>query len=75
MDKATELPIQDCDLTVTVGTDGVWLHFGAYSAIHVSNTLGGRQGVIGGNISRWCIEREEQAKQIRADNGQFGVGA
>lgn len=67
MDKATELPIQDCDLTVSVGRDGVWLHFGAYSAIHVSNTLCERPGVIGKNIAEWCVAREEQAKQIRAD--------
>lgn len=75
MDRATELPIKDCDLAVTVGSDGVWLHFGAYAAIHVANTLCERQGVFYANIAKWCVSREEQAKQIRADNGQFGVGA
>ena len=61
MDKAIELPITECDLKVQVGTDGVWLHFGQYAAIHVHNTLGQTGVVIGGNINKWCLAREEQA--------------
>ena len=72
--NAIELPIEDCDLTVAVGRDGVWMYFGPFTAIHVSNSLCERRGIIGSNITKWCVDREEQAKQIRADNSQFGVG-
>ena len=71
----TQLPIQDCDLEVRVGRDGVWLHFGNYAAIHVHNTLGGGHGIIQKQIDEWCVSRQEQAKQINDDDGQFGVGA
>lgn len=75
MDKATELPIQDCDITIRVGRDGVWLSLGAHTAFHVMNTLGDGGHIIGNNVAKWCVEREQQAKEIEADNGQFGVGA
>ena len=75
MDKSIDLPITDCDITITVGRDGVWLHFGQYTTIHVHNTLGQDGSIISKNINKWCIERQAQAQQIRDDNGQFGVGA
>ena len=72
---ATELPIQDCDIKINVGRDGVWLMLGPYTCFHVMNTLGRNGRVIENQVAKWCIEREEQAKQVRIDNGQFGVGA
>ena len=71
----TELPIQDCDISIRVGRDGVWLHFGDYAAIHVHNTLGDKSGIMAAQINKWCIDRQEQAKQIDNDNSQFGVDA
>lgn len=64
MDKSIELPIQECDIKITVGRDGVWLHIGEYSMHHVMNTLGGDGHVIGGNVAKWCLARQEQAKKI-----------
>jgi hypothetical protein len=60
-DKALELPIQDCDIKVTVGRDGVWLHLGPYAMFHVANTLGQDGHIIGGNVRKWVLAREEQA--------------
>lgn len=61
MEKNITLPINECDLEVRVGRDGVWLHFGDGAAIHVHNTLGRGGGIIERNINKWCIARQEQA--------------
>ena len=78
MNKAIEIPMDDCSLTLNVGQDGVWLHFvssdNQYASIHVWNTLG-RLGLTTTAIAGWCEDREEQARQIASDNGQFGVGS
>lgn len=63
METNIELPIQDCDLKVRVGLDGVWLHFGNNAAIHVHNSLGGGRGIVESQIDKWCIARQEQAKE------------
>lgn len=59
--KAIELPINECDIKVRVGRDGVWLEFGKYAAIHVHNTLGHTGSIIARNINEWCVARQEQA--------------
>jgi hypothetical protein len=64
MPNSIELPIQDCDLKVMVGTDGVWLHFGNYTMIHVHNKLGGSHGIIESHIDKWCVDRQNQARAI-----------
>ena len=60
-DTATQLPIEQCDLTVRVGRDGVWLHFGKNAAIHVHNTLGQGGGICATQINHWCLDRQAQA--------------
>lgn len=64
METNIKLPIQDCDLEVRVGRDGVWLHFGKNAAIHVHNQLGGGHGIIESQINKWCIERQKQAETV-----------
>jgi len=66
-DKAVVLPIEQCDLIVSVGRDGVWLRFGDNAAIHVHNVLGLDGGIIATQINRWCIDRQEQASAIRQE--------
>jgi hypothetical protein len=77
-ESAIELPIAGCDLSVLVGRDGTWLHFetaaGKSAAICIELMERG-DGIIGAALKTWCAERQKQAEQIRADNGQFGVGA
>lgn len=68
--KAVELPIEQCDLKVRVGRDGVWLEFGANAAIHVHNTLGQHGDIVARAVNRWCVARQEQAVASRgADAG------
>lgn len=62
MDKSVELPIQSCDVRVTVGRDGVWLHLGEHTMFHVASTLGNTGGVIGSNVNKWVIARQQQAQ-------------
>ena len=79
MEHAIELPIDECNITVKVGRDGVWMHFtdaeGRLASVHIYNCLGNRNGIIGSTIAAWVEEREEQARQNAKDNGQFGVGS
>lgn len=64
METSIEIPIKDCDLKVSVGRDGVWLHFGDNAMIHVHNVLGSGRGIIESNIDKWCLERQKQAEAI-----------
>lgn len=77
MDKATEIPMDDCNLTINCGRDGTWLHFstskGLSASVNVENMQHGH--IVSKALQAWCNDRQEQAAQIRADNGQFGVGA
>lgn len=77
--KATEIPLYASNLTINVGRDGVWLHFSTETGLYASMNMGNysleRGNIIGKALRQWCIERQEQAKQIEQDNGQFGVGA
>lgn len=76
-DRATEIPMDDCNLSINCGRDGTWLIFSASSgksaAINVD--LIDKGGIVGTTLNDWCADRQKQAEQIRADNGQFGVGA
>lgn len=78
MDKATNIPMDDCALTINCGRDGTWLHFsasnGKFASLNVDNIDNGA-GIISAALRSWCEDRQKQAAQIRADNGQFGVGA
>ena len=77
MERSTEIPLDDCNLSISCGRDGTWLHFDAASgksaAINVDLMDHGH--IIGAALRDWCADRQKQAEQIRADNGQFGVGA
>lgn len=64
MNKSVELPIENCDLKVKVGTDGVWLHFGEYVCVHVANSLGGGTTVINSQLRKWILARQDQAKEL-----------
>lgn len=66
--KVVELPIEQCDLKVRVGRDGVWLEFGKNAAIHVHNTLGQHGGIVASAVNQWCIARQEQAAAFREAN-------
>lgn len=78
-EKAIEIPLDDCGLSVTVGRDGTWLHFTATSGTACSFNMeiqAEREGkLFGKTIADWCEDRRKQAKEIAADNGQFGVGS
>lgn len=78
--KATMIPFNDeCNLTIKVGRDGVWLNFlasnGRHASINVNVMSETKSSIIGSALYQWCVDREAQAEQIKADNGQFGVGA
>lgn len=77
MDRATEIPMDDCGLTINCGRDGTWLHFsstaGKSASLNVDLMVKGH--IIGAALREWCADRQKQAEQIRSDNGQFGVGA
>lgn len=64
--KAVELPIEQCELTVRVGSDGVWLEFGKNAVVHVHNTLGQQGGIAALLVNQWCVARQEQAAALRA---------
>jgi hypothetical protein len=77
--QAIELPLEDCAIRVTVGSDGTWIHLesrsGKSCSFHVANALGVGPGIIAWAAREWCCDREDDAEQINKDNGQFGVGA
>lgn len=78
IEQATTIPMDDCGLSINCGRDGTWLHFNANNAPSTSinvESLIGRGGIIDNGLRGWCSDRQKQAEQIRADNGQFGVGA
>lgn len=79
MEKAIEIPLGDCGLSITSGRDGCWLHFstldGKHTSINVEDMVNNYRGIIGRSLLYWCAERHTQAAKIREDNGQFGVGA
>jgi len=78
VEQATEIPNDDCGLSINCGRDGTWLHFSAssgnHASINVENMAAGRD-LIGKSLLDWCEDRQTQAMLIRADNDQFGVGA
>jgi hypothetical protein len=78
--NAIELPIAECEISVSCGRDGTWLHFrastGKSAAINVDALVkDGNYGIIKRAITDWCADRQSDAKKIAEDNGQFGVGA
>lgn len=79
-ERSTNLQIEDCNIWVSCGRDGTWLHFEAVNApsvaINVENLGETHSGsIIKSGLRGWCADRQKEAEQIRADNGQFGVGA
>ena len=66
MRHAINIPMDDCGLSINVGTDGVWLHFRASTgksvSINTPNLVNG--GLIGQAMIDWCLDREHQAREI-----------
>ena len=78
-DLATDIPMDDCGLYINTGRDGTWLHFDASNgqacSINVDVMAARADGIRASALHQWCSDRLKQADQIKADNGQFGVGA
>lgn len=70
MDRATEIPMSDCGLTIACGEDGVWLHFsasdGKSAALNVSRIRVPLGTLSGETLDSWCADRMKQAAEIRA---------
>lgn len=68
-ERATEMPMGDCGLTINVGRDGTWLHFTAKSGMSASINMdvmaSERGSIIGRALKDWCAERQEQAATIK----------
>lgn len=77
MEQSTEIPMDESNLSISCGRDGTWLHFEASNgkSASINVDLLAKGGIVGSALSGWCDDRQAQAAQIRADNGQFGVGA
>lgn len=78
--RSTNLSIADCNVWISCGRDGTWLHFEASNApsvaINIENLAENHHGsIIRRGLRGWCDDRQKDAGQIRADHGQFGVGA
>ena len=67
--KATEVPMDDCGLTINVGSDGTWMHFKASNGKQCSfnmENMAERDGHITKTaLLGWCADRREQATIIR----------
>ena len=66
MERAVEIPMNDCGLTINCGRDGTWLHFTAKSgksaSINVQNWAEERSGyIIKRALLDWANDRHEQA--------------
>lgn len=64
-EKAFEVPMNDCGLTITTGRDGSWLHFSSKSGLHASINIEvmaeERRSIISAALKHWCEDRQEQA--------------
>jgi hypothetical protein len=79
VEQSTNLEIQDCNIRVSCGRDGTWLHFEASNApsvaINIENLAERHNGgVIKNGLLGWCEDRQRDAQKVNEDNGQFGVG-
>lgn len=65
MYMAIEIPLEDAELTINSGRDGVWLHFkasnGQSASINVDNMAVGRGGITGSALSCWCDDQRLRA--------------
>ena len=73
-ETATEMPMDNCGLTINVGRDGTWLHFTAKSGksagINVENWANFKDGGITAQALRdWASDRREQAAAIGGSRG------
>lgn len=71
MNKATEIPMTDCGLSINCGEDGVWINFkssdGKHCSLHVGHLLQDSMGsIFGAALDSWCSDRQKQAAEIRA---------
>jgi hypothetical protein len=67
--QAIPIPPEDAGITISVGRDGVWLHFKSAMGLHASfniNSLKGGAGVTSAALAQWCLDRQEQACDIYA---------
>lgn len=72
--KATEIPIDDCGITINVGLDGTWMHYaasnGKYLSINMENAAKEADHFNKGALQSWCADRRKQAKIIRSATNQ-----
>lgn len=74
LEKATEMPMNDCGLTINTGRDGTCLHFTARSgksaSINVENWANSKDGGVTAQALRdWAADRQEQAAAIGSSRG------
>lgn len=70
--KAVEMPMDDCDLRINVGTDGAWLHFKTSTGLHLSLNVNVMAELSlrmeAHTLKVWCEDRRKQANEIIATN-------
>ena len=69
-EKAINIPMDACGLTVNVGRDGAWLNFsspgGPSVSLNVGNMANEKTGIIGRGLAAWCMDRQHQAETLKA---------
>lgn len=67
--KATKIPMDDCAVSIYVGSDGTWMNFKASNGQQCSfnmENLADRDGhIVKSALNGWCVDRREQAAKIR----------
>ena len=62
MQKATQVATSIEGLDITIGKDGVWLHFaadGKQASINLNNMAEERGRIIGAAITAWCKKTKD----------------
>ncbi len=69
MDKATEIPMDNCCVKINVGSDGTWMHFrstnGQQCSFNMENMAEDHIGITKSALGYWCEDRRTQAKVIK----------
>lgn len=70
LETATEMPMNDCGLTINTGRDGTWLHFKASTGKHASLSVDvmaeDRRNIIAQALKDWCADRQGQASALKS---------
>jgi hypothetical protein len=68
MEKAIEIPMDNCGLSINCGRDGTWLHFTASNGHHASinvDLMDNGSSITKSALRGWCADRQEQAKNLQ----------